>query len=92
MSYITFTTKAYTLNSLIAEVAAISTRTTIDTLVETLSPVAGFDSVKFEVINAFLEGNLYEVLEGNTFVAGSTPRTRLLNALRFRKTHGYFAN
>jgi hypothetical protein len=88
----TFSTKAYTLNSLIAEVAAVSVRVNVNTLVETLSPVAGENSAKFQAIDSWLNGYLNDVLIGDTFIAGASPRTRLLNALKYRKTHGYFYN
>ena len=94
MSKYTYNTKAYTLNSLISEVAGISTKANLAVLIETLSPRAGSHSAKFAVIMHFLGGgnSLQDVLEGYTFISGVTPRTRLLNALRYRKAQGFFNN
>jgi len=85
-----FNTKAYTLNSLITEVAAINSKASIATLVTTLSPRAGVYSVKFEVIDTYLNGYLNDVLHGYTSVRGTNARTRLLNALKYRKANGFF--
>ena len=86
----TFTTKAYTLNSLITEVTHIGLKASISDIVFTLSPRAGAYSQKLQVINTFLDGELNAVLIGTTG-HGATPRTRLLRALKFRKTHGFFS-
>ena len=94
MSYTgySYKTKAYTLNSLIEEVADINAKAEIYDIIDTLSPRAGAFSAKFEVIDTWLGGQLNRVLHGETtiHVAGATPRTRLLNALKQRKNKGYF--
>ena len=91
----TYSTKAYTLNSLIDEVSNINGTAGANptALVDTLSPRAGVRSVKLQVINEFLNGRLSDVLSGtSTTVTGATPRTRLLRALRARKKYGSFYN
>jgi hypothetical protein len=80
--------KAYTLNRLIAEVSSLNTRkvTDLTTLADNLSPVAGVNSAKFQVLNTFLNGEL------DTFVSrpsyGKTVKQRVLKALRARKRYG----
>lgn len=83
----TFGTKAYTLASLIKEVSSISYSQgrTAAGVISALSPRSGANSVKLAVINKFLNGRLYTVLGGASAKSG-TPRTRLLQALRARKS------
>ena len=80
-----FTTKRYTLNSLINEVSQLETArvTSRAALVNALSPVAGARSAKLVALNRFLgRGGLNQVLATGR---GATLRTRLLNALRARQ-------
>lgn len=83
---------AYTLNSLIQEVSNVNPRKgqTADGLIIALSPRMAAKSVKFRAINNYLNGKLNRVLQGTTTVRGSSPRTRLLNALITRKNTGSF--
>ena len=84
-------TKAYTLTSLITEVSNIRYSADQNAVVGILSPRAGESSAKFVAIDNFLNGYLNEVLEGTASgVKGVSARTRLLNALRIRKTQGQF--
>lgn len=88
----TIKSKAYTLNSLIQEVTSVSRYQgqTASGLIAALSPRRAASSVKFRAINSYLNGKLNRVLQGTTTVRGSTPRARLLNALRYRKNTGNF--
>ena len=85
-----FKTKAYTLNGLITEVKSIYPKADVQDLIYYLSPRAGVYSVKFEAIDTYLGGHLNDVINGYTHVAGNSARTRLLNALKWRKQYGYF--
>lgn len=85
-------TKAYTLSRLIKEVSGISRRQgqSATGIYSALSPVLGATSVKFFVMNQFLNGQLEAVLRNHSSVSSltgraSTPRARLLNALKARK-------
>lgn len=82
-------TKAYTLNRLINEVSAVNYRDVKDftTFASAVSPIAGTDSVKIQVLNNFLFGELGNVLKNTSF--GKTPRTRVLTALRLRKKNNF---
>jgi hypothetical protein len=84
-----FTTKAYTINSLIKEVSALSTSkvTSVSALASNISPRAGVKSAKIFALNSFLNGNLIAVINGNFSYAalGATAKTRVIRALRNRK-------
>ena len=84
-------TKAYTLASLIKEVSSVKYNANTDQLVELLSPRAGRAGLKIFAINNFLNGKFGLVVDGNiTTITGASARTRLLRALRYRKTYGTF--
>ncbi len=80
--------KAYTLNRLIAEVSSLDSRkvTNFSTFAEMLSPVAGTDSAKFQVMNNFLNGKLRSIASSTSY--GTNVKTRVLKALRARKRQG----
>ncbi len=86
-------TKAYTLSMFLKQVSKIpqaNSRTTPD-VVRALSPRKAQDSVKIQVLNRFLNGKLFSVLNGaSSVVDGATPKARLLNALKVRKNTGSF--
>lgn len=88
--YSNFNTKAYTLSRLIEEVSSIRPNVSETALIQTLSPRFGASSVKFQALDTWLEGTLDRVLAGNTAISGKSARTRLLNALKYRKHHGNF--
>ena len=82
-----WSTKAYTLNVLIEDVAAVKGTGDTRTVLKQLSPRLGAESVKVSVIDSFLNGNLAPVLNGRGAYAklGTTAKARLLKALRLRK-------
>lgn len=86
----TWSTKAYTLNALIAEVTFVK-RGDADTVVSNLSPRLGANSVKVAVIDTFLNGKLDAVLKGRGAYAtfGKSAKARLLKALRLRKNRKF---
>jgi hypothetical protein len=81
-------TKAYTISRLISEVSALrnSQVSNTSTLASALSPRAGSLSVKFYILDSFLNGQLAQVVQGNGRFGslGKTPRTRVVRALRAR--------
>jgi hypothetical protein len=84
-------TKAYTLSMFLKQVARIpqaSARTTQD-VVRALSPRKGQNSVKIVVLNRFLNGKLFSILNGSN-ASGASPKARLLNALKVRKNTGSY--
>lgn len=83
-----FSTKAYTLNRLIAEVSSLNTRkvTSVNTLAAFLSPVRGAQSAKFQVLNSFLNGSLTSIARNANY--GTTVKARVLKALKARKRYG----
>ncbi len=84
-------TKAYTLNVLIREVSALSSKSasTFATFASSLSPRAGASSRKVQVLNSFVGGQLRSIISGTASgVSGSSAKTRVLNALRARKRNG----
>jgi hypothetical protein len=84
-----FTTKAYTISSLINEVSSLtpSQVSTVTKLANAISPRAGLMSAKVHALNTYLNGQLSSVVSGSgSFKSfGKTPRTRVVNALRARK-------
>ena len=90
-----FTTKRYTLVSLINEVSSLkpSQVTSLYTLKNAVSPrvAEGQVSAKLYAIDNFLNGNLTSVINGRGKFAslGKTGRTRLLRALKNRKANSY---
>ena len=83
------TTKAYTLNRLISEVSRISYSAQSPAVITALSPRYGLASVKFHVIDSFLNGKLNAILlNKDSNASGKSARTRLLRALRERKRTG----
>lgn len=83
-------TKAYTINLLINEVRSLSARAVSDytTLATSLSPRAGANSAKVQVLNSFLGGKLRSVIGSDRY--GKTVKARVLNALKARKSNGSF--
>lgn len=82
-------TKKYTLNLLISEVSNLSNAQTssYSALASALSPRAGRRSAKLRVLNAFLGGSTARIVNGTSSAfAGRSGRTRLLRALRARKS------
>ena len=83
--------KGYTLNYLIEQVKnTTNTEITTNGIYNTLSPRAGVYSVKGDVLDGFLFHNTQAVVAGAGIFAtyGKTPKTRLLKALKLRKTTG----
>lgn len=84
-----FTTKAYTLSSLIKEISSLSSRDlqNVEVLARAISPRAGVKSAKFAALNRFLgnKGAVSTLLGGTNSNSGSLNKRILLNALKFRK-------
>lgn len=90
MSNAGFSTKKYTINLLISEVSSLtpSSFSSVKTLTSALSPRTGATSAKVAALNSFLNGNLTRIVNGtgNYSSFGKTPRTRIVRALRARKS------
>lgn len=82
-------TNAYTISSLVKEISGLSLSqvSNVDSLVKSISPVAGSSSVKVAVLNSYLNGNLNAIIngKGNFSNLGKTAKTRVLTALKNRK-------
>ena len=59
-------------------------------LANVIAPVGGINSVKINTLNTLLGFSLNDIIVGDGHFGsyGSTPRARLLKALKLRKTHG----
>jgi hypothetical protein len=81
-------TKGYTINYFIKLFTATRT-STLETrgLESVVSPRLGSDSVRFHVLNGWLDGRVTQVVNGTGKFAsyGATPRARILKALKLRK-------
>ena len=87
----TGTTKGYTLQYFINLVSnTTNSQYNRNSVYDVISPTRGFNSVRSYVLDTWLNNATTSIVEGtgvySTF--GKTPRTRLLKALRNRKTTG----
>lgn len=84
-----FTTKKYTINLLVNEVASLSNTqvSSVQSLANSISPRAGVSSAKFYALNRYVGGNITAVINGRGRFSsfGKTARSRILTALRARK-------
>ena len=83
--------KGYTINYYTNLFKSASPRRLTPTnLPDFVSPVYGSSSVKFDQLNSFLSGKIFEIARGHGSFAnlGKTPRARILNALSLRKKYG----
>lgn len=88
-------TKKYTLNVLINEVSSLTPKEVASNFFEAISPRNGIYSRKNQVLAKFLGGkkNVISVLKGNTKATkalGSTPKARMIKALKLRKARKAF--
>lgn len=86
-----FKTHKYTINLLLKEVSSLNNASfnSPSALASVLSPVAKSKSAKFSALRSYVasSGSLNAILSGtSTKVSGRTPKARLLNALRARKS------
>ena len=88
-----FSTKAYTIESLISEVSSLKLTqvSSVNALAQTLSPRVGVHGAKIAFLNNYVGGNLEAVIVGKGGFSsyGKTPRTRILNALRKRQRSSF---
>lgn len=85
-----FKTKGYTISYFIKVLSSTTNTQLRNGVSSVLSPRKGATSVKVRVLNSLLSGNTSAILNGTGRFAsyGSTPRGRLLTALRNRKRNG----
>lgn len=81
-----FVTRKYTINLLMSEVKKLTNTqvSSFSAIVQALSPRAGYSSAKIAALSSYVGGNVSRVLS-NTGL-GRTPRQRLLQALKNRKS------
>ena len=87
-----FGTKGYTLQYFIDLFTNTTSRQlNSNGVYRTVSPRLGSVSVRADVLDTWLSNNTTAIVNGtgNFATFGKTPRTRLLKALRNRKTNGY---
>jgi hypothetical protein len=79
--------KGYTLNYFISIIRSANSKVLSENVARAVSPRVGASSVKFETLQTWLSGKAYDIAVGNHKFSklGSTPRARLLKALKARK-------
>jgi hypothetical protein len=87
--------KGYTIQFYIKLIRKLSNNAILENIYDAIAPVGGYESVKAYKLDEWLgdvnSDNTLEIIFGTTDRAlafGKTPKTRLIKALKARKTNG----